>query len=150
MFNIFFHVYKFFVYFLECNKCAFILFMVAIQTYLLQNWCWGIWFCEINLIKISATFKDILNRFTSGVIFSTDISMSPPNVEILKTDHMLRGVCCLIGQHANLSSIWLEGQRWMKGYLTWPQTDVGVSNNRHLILITVVYCFQISVNAKSK
>ena len=28
--------------------------------------------------------------------------------------------CCLAGQYILLSCIWLDGQRWMKDYLTRP------------------------------
>ena len=70
--------------------------------------------------------KDIPNGF---IIYIDKSAMSLPILEVLKPN--TTESCCLIGQYILPSCIWLDGKRWMKGQLTWPQKDLIYCVQRH-------------------
>ena len=83
-------------------------------------------FCPLTQITFicillnHSTPKDIQYEVTwSCVTFSIDHSAtSLPNIEVLNPSECSE-TCCPIGQYIQLSCIWLDGQRWIKGYPTW-------------------------------
>ena len=96
-------------------------------------------------VNYSLTPEDILiYKVTSRIIFPlTNQKLTYQIFEVLITctEHMLRIIVWLINIFNCI--IWLDGQRWKKGYLKWPHTgcclDVSESpkktSNKYLILI---------------